>query len=284
MIYKLWILDPSKLATVWRTELPADKTSHFFQQDPNCCYTHACQHPTTHLRPRGLPGMGAQIILAWPASGSNSLYGSVCARAHVCVCVCLVVTIAPMTTKAKVLHKHHADYRFPSSVTLLWWGSRRRKIKRWPEDLRKTACGLKTSFNLMKRLDPKGDLILSYASEAKLRCFWNKHLRFKAGKCNLFFFSFFFNHLTFIVATQQDQCSCTGGHMLTPLGAAVFTGPVALHSSWNLLSNIVGGLSQVVLNHLSGAFAMKAAEFKAVICHISTKLQQFLFKLSNCGC
>lgn len=37
----------------------------------------------------------------------------------------------------------------------------------------------------------------------------------------------------------------------------------------------------MALNHLSGAFAVKAAEFKAVICRTRMKLQQFLVKLSN---
>lgn len=72
-----------------------------------------------------------------------------------------------------------------------------------------------------------GNSILSDASEFSLRCIQNEHLQFKAGTWTLLFFSFVFYRLT----TQQDQGSCASGHLLTPLGAAVFTGPVALHSS-----------------------------------------------------
>lgn len=76
------------------------------------------------------------------------IWVSVCTRA--CMCLFLAVTIAPVTTKAKVFHKHHADCHFPSSVTWLWLGSRGGKIKRWPENLRGNRTGFKTSFNLMK--------------------------------------------------------------------------------------------------------------------------------------
>lgn len=69
----------------------------------------------------------------------------------------------------------------------------------------------------------EGEFILSDISEAKPSA--------AASGCTSIsdsrpiYVRIFSNPLTYVVATQHAQCSFTGGHLLTPLGATVFTGP-----------------------------------------------------------